>query len=68
MYFNETHVNFVDHHKHLGITTSSDCKWHEHIQNMLSSASKVLGMMRKIKFTVNRKALQQIYISSLRPI
>ena len=24
--------------------------------------------MRKIKFTVNRKALQQIYISFLRPI
>ena len=54
LYFNNTLVNFVDHHKHLDITLSSDCKWHEHIQNILSSASKVL-------FTINRKPLQQIY-------
>ena len=41
LYFNDTYVNFVDHHKHLGLTLSSDCKWHEHIQNILRSASKV---------------------------
>ena len=43
-------------------------EWHEHAQNSLNYASKVLGMMRKIKFTINRKALQQIYFSFLRPI
>ena len=58
----------MSHHKHLGLTLSSDGKWHEHISNIISSYSKVLGMMRKIKFTVNRKALNQIYISFLRPI
>ena len=66
--FNNTNVTFVNHHKHLGLTLSSDGKWHEHISNIISSSSKVLGMMRKIKFTVNRKSLNQIYISFLRPI
>ena len=53
---------FVNHHKHLGITFSRDGKWHEHINTILSSASKILGMMRKLKFTLHRKALNQIYV------
>ena len=66
--FNNTPVNFVEHHKHLGLTLSHDGKWHEHIQSISSSASKVLGMMRKIKFSLNRKSLNQIYLSILRPL
>jgi hypothetical protein len=71
MYHNRlyTDISFVDHHKHLGFTLSSDGKWHEHIQHIISSATKVLGyfMMRTIKFTINRKPLEQ-NISFLRPI
>lgn len=66
--FNNTNVTFVNHHKHLGLTLSNDGKRHEHIHNIISSSSKVLGMMRKIKFTVKRKAPNQICISFLRPI
>ena len=66
--FDQTQVNFVDHHKHLGITFSRDAKWHEHINTILSSPSKILGMMRKLKFTLHRKALNQIYVSCLRPL
>ena len=32
--FNNTNVTFVSHHKHLGLTLSSDGKWHEHISNI----------------------------------
>ena len=52
----------------MGLTLSSDGKWHEHIQHTINTASRVLGMMRKIKFSINRKALQQIYFSFSRPI
>ena len=44
--FNNTPVNFVKHHKHLGLTLSCDGKWHEHVNNIINSASKVLDMMR----------------------
>ena len=66
--FDHTQVNFVEHHKHLGITFSNNGKWHEHINNILSSSAKILAMMRKLKFTMHRKALNQIYLSFLRPL
>ena len=37
--FGDVPVKFVSHHKHLGITFSNDEKWHEHINNILTSAS-----------------------------
>jgi len=35
---------------------------------MCSSSSKILGILRKLEFTVKRNTLNQIYISFLRPI
>ena len=66
--FNKFSVNLVDHRKHLGVTLSHDTKWHEHINSILSSAAKKLGMMRILKYSISRKSLNQIYISFLRPV
>ena len=46
--FDNGSLNFVNHHKHLGVTFSHDTKWHEHINSLLSSAAKSLAMLRKI--------------------
>jgi len=43
--FNDTPLSFVDHHKHLGVTFSSDGSWHKHITNIVSVASKILESM-----------------------
>ena len=32
---NNTILDFVDNHEHLGLTLSSDGKWHAHIDNIL---------------------------------
>ena len=37
--FNDEDVEFVVNHKHLGVTFSSNCTWHCHIQNILKSTS-----------------------------
>ncbi len=66
--FDDKVISFVDDHKHLGLTLSSNGKWHTHINNILSSSSKILGIMRKLKYKVSRKSLNQIYISDMRPI
>ena len=58
--FDQTQVKFVDYNKHLGLTFSFNGKWHEHINAILSSAAKILGMMCRLKFTLNRKSLNQI--------
>ena len=68
LYFNNVQINFVDTHKHLGLTLSQDGKWTEHLNNILCSASKIIGIMRKLKYTIGRKALNQIYISYVRPL
>jgi hypothetical protein len=67
LYFDNVQLNFVEHHKHLGVTLSQDGSWHEHITNIVSSASKILRSMKMIKFKVQRSTLNNIYISYLRP-
>ena len=66
--FDGVYINFVDQHKHLGVTLTENGKWHNHIENILASASKVIGVMRKLKYTFSRIALNQIYLSYARPI
>ena len=39
-----------------------------HIENIITSVSKLLGIMRTVKNKLSRKALNKIYISYLRPI
>ena len=66
--FDNIPIDFVENHKHLGVTFESNGRWNEHINNIIKSASKVLGIMRKMKFTLTRRALNQIYLSYMRPI
>ena len=61
--FQNTDVTFVENHKHLGITFSQSGQWNAHIDTILRSSSKVPGIMSKLKFTLNRKSLNQIYLS-----
>ena len=48
--FDNIPINFVDSHKHLGVTFSSTGQWHTHIENIVLSATKILGIMRKLKY------------------
>ena len=66
--FNNVDLTSTDTHEHLGVTLSHDCKWHTHINNMLLSASRLLGIVRKLKYSVCRKTMNHMYISFLRPI
>ena len=42
--FDDVSIELVDKHRHLGITFNANGKWHDHIENILSSASKVIGL------------------------
>lgn len=55
-------------HKHLGLILTSDCTWHEHLEYIKSKAWIRINVMRKVKFTLNRKSLQIIYTSFIRPL
>ena len=43
--FNDSIINFVESHKHLGITLTFNGQWHTHIETILCSAYKVLGII-----------------------
>ena len=47
---------------YIGLSLSSNAKWHAHIENTITSESKLLGIMRARKYKLSRKALNNIYI------
>ena len=55
-------------HKHLGFTLRNNGQWHNHIENILTSAVRIIGVMRTLKFTLTRIALNQIYFSFVLPV
>ena len=65
--FNDHIIDRVVTHKHLGITLSSDLKWTTHINNIAHSSSKRLDLMRGLKYKIDRKSLETIYKSFVRP-
>ena len=65
---NQNQIAEVDSHKHLGLVFSNDCTWHEHIELIKTKAWKRINVMRKLKFVLDRKSLQTIYFSFIRPL
>ena len=61
--YNNTLIQFVKDHKHLGLTLNNNGQWHTHVENILTSTARIIGVMRKLKFTLTRVALNQIYFS-----
>ena len=61
----QTQINEVMSHKHLGIIFTNDCNWHEHIEHIKAKAWNRIKVMRKLKFKLDRKSLQTIYIFHL---
>ena len=57
----------VDYHKHLGVTFSKNLNWSEHIKNILDSSSKMLDILRRLKHDIDRKTLETIYFTFIRP-
>ena len=66
--FSNESVELVKNHKHLGVTLSSNGNWTEHIDNIVKSALKQVNVLRKLKFTLSKQALANIYLSFIRPV
>ena len=58
----------VQFHKHLGICLSYDGSWDQQIQSFVEKAWKRIGILRRLKFLLDRLSLQTIYFSFIRPI
>ena len=61
-------IKRVTLHKHLGLTFSSDLSWNAHIGDILAKATKRLGVLRLLKFKLDRLSLERIYKCLIRPV
>ena len=65
---NNTPIQQVKSHVHLGLTVEENCSWQLHIDNMLAKAWKRIDILRALKFQLDRKSLETMYFSYIRPI
>lgn len=65
--FNGDVLDSVTSHKHLGITFTTDLKWTTHIDKMLQSASRMLDVSMKLQYKLDRKTIETVYLSFIRP-
>ena len=65
---NDQPILEVNYRKHLGLPFSSNGTWHDHINQITLKAWTRINVMRKLKFVLDRKSLQTIYFTFVRPI
>ena len=66
--FNGKSVPITTSHKHLGVTFSNDAKWNNHVDNIKSSVSKHMNILRKLKYRLSRTNLDKLYLLYIRPL
>lgn len=55
-------------HKHLGLLISNDGTWSKHIDMIINKSFKRINILRKFKFILDRRTLEKIYLTFIRPI
>ena len=68
LYMQNHLISEIDAHKHLGVYFTNDCTWHNHINYIKEKAWHRLNIMRKLKFKLDRKSLETIYLTFIRPL
>ena len=63
-----THITEVDSHKHLGVIFQNDDSWQYHIGYVKEKAWTIINAMKKLKFDFDRKSLETVYLTFIRPI
>ena len=61
-------IKEVESHKHLGVILSNDCSWQKHIDYIKEKAWTKINIMRRLKYDLDRKSLETIYKSFIRPL
>ena len=65
---NGTDIDTVTEHKHLGVVLNSNGTWNDHIDYIIGKASKRLGVLRSLKYKLDRDSLRTIYITHIRSL
>ena len=66
--FYNTPIANVSSHKHVGLWITHNLKWDHHINSLVSKCSNLLGLLKPLKFKLNRAVIEKIFLSYIRPI
>ena len=61
-------IKEVESHKHLGVILSNDFSWQNHIDYLKEKVWTRINIMRRLKYDLERKSLETIYKSFVRPL
>jgi hypothetical protein len=65
---NNTIIDQVTEHEHLGLEISNDGSWQKHIDIITKKALTRVNILRKFNIFLDRKTLEKIYLTCIRPI
>ena len=68
VFMQDQQIKEVESHKHLGVILSNDCSWQKHIDYIKEKAWTRIKIMRRLKYDLDRKSLETIYKSFIRPL
>ena len=54
-------------HPETGLLLTSNLSWSEHINTIAADASKALDVLSRLRYTIDRKSLEAVYFSFIRP-
>ena len=57
----------VQTHKHLGLEMTSNLKWTNHVASIKKGVSKLSDVTQKLKYKLDRRTLENIYFTFVRP-
>jgi hypothetical protein len=61
-------IKEVETHKHLGLTFNTCLTWTDHINNLVSKASRCNGLLQRLSRDVPRQCTEILYKSMIRPL
>lgn len=64
----DTVLNIVNAHKHLGVVLSNNNKWTNHIETVMQSATRQISFLRKLKYKFSKETLNKLYCTYIRPL
>jgi hypothetical protein len=61
-------IKEVTTHKHLGLTFNNTLTWTDHIGNLVTKASRCVGLLKRLSRDVPRQRIEILYKSMIRPL
>ena len=62
-----TPIQEVFEHRHLGLTFQMNCKWDKHILGIITKTSRLVNCLRSLKYRLSRSSLRTIYTAFILP-